>query len=390
MTRDAQDGQVGATVHGSLPARFVATILIGVAGAFVSIAMPGILLALAEQGIFSAERAAMFASIELGGMMVSILLIGPLLNGRHRKTVLAVALTAIVAGNIISVFSYHSDFVLLARLVTGMGEGVAVGALGAAATAFVNPDRLFALFMSTNLGLVTAYLLLLPTLIAAGGIGSAFLILACLGFLGLLALPYFPLATAAHGGEAQPSGRIRFPRFSKRAILGLAGCLGLNTGVGMIWPFMGSLGTARAIPIEAISTSLAMGTFGGIVAGLGAALLGLRVGRHLPLAVATFGLVASAIGLTSASIDYSLCAISFVFFWTFATPYFMGTVAAAEDGVRAAILIPAAQLGGLALGPQLSAPIITHLSLPWIVVGGAALCMLSAIAVLIPVRRTSE
>src|SRR3546814_10619205 len=51
----------------------------------------------------------------------------------------------------------------------------------------------------------------------------------------------------------------------------------------MVWPFMGALGSARGISSEAISTDLAMATFGGIAAGFSAALLGLRCGRRLPL-----------------------------------------------------------------------------------------------------------
>src|SRR3546814_19724993 len=107
-------------------------------------------------------------------MLASILFIGKLLNSKHRKTILVFAMVAIIVGNFASVFVYKSNVLLLARLLAGIGEGVAVAALGAAAASFSNPDRLFALFMSTNMGLVTAYLFFLPRIIAASGIESAF------------------------------------------------------------------------------------------------------------------------------------------------------------------------------------------------------------------------
>ncbi len=374
----------------SLFLRFLGVILVGVAGAFSSIAMPGILMALSKTGVFPPERAATFASVELGGMMISILVIGQILNGKHRKTLLAGALAAIVVGNGLSMVLYSSDAVLLARLLTGIGEGVAVGALGAAATAFPNPDRLFALFMSTNLGLVTAYLFFLPAIVAAWGVESAFVALGTLGVLGLLVLPFFPAATEQAAPSFRLTARTRAFTLSRNAALGLAGCLGLNTGVGMVWPFMGSLGQARGIPTEAISTDLAMATFAGIAAGLCAAMLGLRLGRRLPLTVSTTGLVLSSIGLALSGVDFTLCTIMFLFFWTFATSYFMGTVAAAEDGAKAAVLIPAMQLGGLALGPQLSAPIMSHFALAWIVTGGALLCALSALAAVAANRHTGR
>src|SRR3546814_6953889 len=103
-------------------------------------------------------------------------------------------MVAIIVGNFASVFVYKSNVLLLARLLAGIGEGVAVAALGAAAASFSNPDRLFALFMSTNMGLVTSYLFFLPRIIAASGIESAFLVLVGLGVFGLFALHYFPSA----------------------------------------------------------------------------------------------------------------------------------------------------------------------------------------------------
>src|SRR3546814_6555686 len=85
----------------------------------------------------------------------------------------------------------------------------------------------------------------------------------------------------------------------------------------MVWPFMGALGSARGISSEAISTDLAMATFGGIAAGFSAALLGLRCGRRLPLIIGTLALVLSSIGLVSDTANYSLCAILFLFSWVF-------------------------------------------------------------------------
>src|SRR3546814_1273812 len=99
--------------------------------------------------------------------------------------------------------------------------------------------------------------------------------------------------------DLRSAAKVRPRGFSAGAVLGLAGCLGLNTGVGMVWPFMGALGSARGISSEAISTDLAMATFGGIAAGFSAALLGLRCGRRLPLIIGTLALVLSSIGLVS-------------------------------------------------------------------------------------------
>src|SRR3546814_11185712 len=92
--------------------------------------MPGILLAISQNSEVPADRAAMFASTELCGMLASILFIGKLLNSKHRKTILVFAMVAIIVGNFASVFVYKSNVLLLARLLAGIGQGVAVAALG--------------------------------------------------------------------------------------------------------------------------------------------------------------------------------------------------------------------------------------------------------------------
>src|SRR3546814_9338514 len=96
------------------------------------------------------------------------------------------------------------------------------------------------------------------------------------------------------------------------------------------------------------------------------------------------------LGLLSDTANYSLCAILFLFSWVFVTSYFMGTVAAVEDGGRAAVFILAAQLGGLALGPQLSALVIDNFSLSWMVAGGSAICIMIALCALRSVEYQSE
>src|SRR3546814_6859867 len=90
----------------------------------------------------------------------------------------------------------------------------------------------------------------------------------------------------------------------------------------MVWPFMGALGSARGISSEAISTDLAMATFGGIAAGFSAALLGLRCGRRLPLArkstrLYSFPLFASLIPSSSFSSSLFFLLLFFFFFFSF-------------------------------------------------------------------------
>src|SRR3546814_14489379 len=102
----------------------------------------------------------------------------------------------------------------------------------------------------------TLFLSFLPRISAASGIESAFLVLVGLCVVGLLALPYFPSAIERKSAAPRSAAKVRPRGFSAGAVLGLAGCLGLNTGVGMVWPFMGALGSARGISSNRKSTRL--------------------------------------------------------------------------------------------------------------------------------------
>ena len=371
--------------HGSM---LLATMLVGVAGAFISIAMPGILLTLSQNVDFPADRAARFASLELGGMLFSTLFLSQILNTRYRRLALALAMVAIIIGNCASAALYGSEVLPYIRILSGLGSGLAVAALGAAAASFRNPDRLFATFLSVNMTVVALFLVLLPQVISVAGIPGAFAILAGAGVLALAVLPFFPPWNRSEPVEAITPTHSPSSVLPTASILGLLGCLALNLGVGMIWPFMGELGKARHVAPDAISNYLAMSTIAGIAAGISAAVLALRVGRRIPLALATLGLMVSAIGLTLEGVSFALCTILFLFFWTFAVAYYMGTVAAVPDNGRGAVLIPAAQQGGLALGPLLSVVVASRADLFWTVATGSAICALGAVAALLASRLT--
>src|SRR3546814_7098858 len=83
MIGNVEGGAKSGEIKYSFVAGFTATILVGIAGAFISIAMPGILLAISQNSEFPADRAAMFASTELCGMLASILFIGKLRSEEH-------------------------------------------------------------------------------------------------------------------------------------------------------------------------------------------------------------------------------------------------------------------------------------------------------------------
>src|SRR3546814_12240842 len=100
MIGNVEGGAKSGEIKYSFVAGFTATILVGIAGAFISIAMPGILLAISQNSEFPADRAAMFASPELCGMLASILFFGTLLNSKNQKMTIVFTRDAIMYANL--------------------------------------------------------------------------------------------------------------------------------------------------------------------------------------------------------------------------------------------------------------------------------------------------
>ncbi len=331
-------------------------IAIGSTGAFMIIAMPGVLLALSDKIHLSAGGAARIATSELFGMLISTLLLGQLLATQHRKVVVAIALFLLCLGNIVSIFLMHSSWLFTARIVCGLGEGLTLAAMGAAAAAVPNPDRLFAAYMASNLVVVTVFLSGLSRIIAFGGLTLMFLILGAVGLVGIAALPAFPgLAASGRPQAGNLASSFLSAVTNRSAVIGLIASLIFCTGIGVVWPLMGQIGISRAIPSGSIASALGLAPIGGVAAGVCATLLGLRIGRRLPLIVGGAALILTMTILAADGWTFAACAVSFMFWWVFVTAFFMGTIASADPTGRAGVLIPATQQGGLAAGPILGA-----------------------------------
>jgi MFS family permease len=354
-----------------------------------SAAAPVIVNALIDAGL-DHHQAGDLGTIELLSLAMAAVLIAPYVPIlSHRKLAIGGALMAAL-GLAISALSVDYTAMIVGRIATGAGSGLAISGANAAVAAREDAERIFAIIWTMGGGITASLAMYLPPVVEGGeyplGFG-ALLLLALIGLPCLFWIPHKPVAPAQFATEgadstAQPSessGSVLEPESSDSDLKAAFGPLVWLTFAGMfvysaaeqgLWAF------AYNIPIEAgvdptlAARLLAFATIMGLVGGAIAAVLGVRLGRILPIVL---GCLFSASGRW---LYISSASGSMLFFATllwgigfyFISPYQMGLVAAADRKGRAAVASAAAFNFGYAAGPGIVGRILQYMDRDWLTV----------------------
>ena len=235
------------------------------------------------------------------------------------------------------------------RLLAGLAEGGLVAIAAEMIARSPVPERTGGLFviLQTVAQCLLALLFSL-VLLPSDGSPAGFLTLSAIALISLAAVPLLP---AAYPPLVQKSGGIGF--FNRVSGAALLTIFLFFLFIGAIWAFLEPMGLAGGISARdvglMVSASLAAQVIGASIA------TGLSGGRFTLLAV-TASILAS-LGLCALYLlhpGFSLFAFAVMatgFLWLFVTPFQIGLAVMADETRSTALLVPAAQLFGAALGP---------------------------------------
>jgi len=285
----------------------------------------------------------------------------------HRRLAFTGALLA-ASGLVVSALSVGFPVMVVGRVLTGIGSGIAISGANAAVAAREDAERIFAIIW-TGGGAITATLSVnLPKVVAGGNyaMGFAALLLLCLA-----AVPFIrwvPPRPVSFGSEAAgESGADEAPVsvlsvFGPQALLLIAGVFIFSVGEQALWQFAYTIPVEAGIDEDRVALSLGFTSLMGMSGGAIAAWLGVRQGRIFPIAAGTLVCLAG-------QWTY-LIAASFVtltiggFFWGFGfffvSPFQIGLAAAIDRRGRVAVATGAAMNFGYALGPTIGGRILEH------------------------------
>ena len=335
-----------------------AAILVSCAGIFMVFGMPFFVGGLISELGFTQAQANLISSAEIAGMALSSLLGAAWIGRFNWRHVALFALFAVLAGNLLSCFVENFQVLVATRFITGLvGHGTAF-ALGVAAIGNTSqPDRNFGFTIASQVAMGALTALIVPKTIAIYGIAG---MCAPAAILAVVAMAFIPrLATSGHAqtpdsNQSKRTGILILP------LLGLLVMIIWQMGVGPFFNNLVPYGISIELDPSDIGTALFLSTGLSIIGPLTASALANKINRNVPVCIA---LTAQLLIILSFQgditwIGFTVRAILFQTAWNFTGPFLMGMIANLDESGRYSVLIPASQLGGIALGHAVIASLV--------------------------------
>ena len=335
-----------------------AAILLSCAGIFMVFGMPFFVGGLISELGFTQAQANLISSAEIAGMALSSLLGAAWIGRFNWRHVALFALFAVLAGNLFSFYVENFQVLVATRFITGLvGHGTAF-ALGVAAIGNTSqPDRNFGFTIASQVAMGALTALIVPKTIAIYGIAG---MCAPAAILAVVAMAFIPrLATSGHAqtpdsNQSKRTGILILP------LLGLLVMIIWQIGVGPFFNNLVPYGISIELDPSDIGTALFLSTGLSIIGPLTASALANKINRNVPVCIA---LTAQLLIILSFQgditwIGFTVRAILFQTAWNFTGPFLMGMIANLDESGRYSVLIPASQLGGIALGHAVIASLV--------------------------------
>jgi MFS transporter, DHA1 family, inner membrane transport protein len=325
--------------------------LLFVAGSAVFYMFPPYLAQIGGRFSLNPAQLGTLAAVESLGIGISSLF-GPLWISRFDHRACAIlGILVCVLGNVATALAGSYQAVLAARLALGLfGEGVLLTLSFTVLCLVRNVDRGFAIALTSAVSFGAAVIAsaaalqrFFPTFgTLAPLIGIAVATLSFVGWFSLVRTPAAP--TAAPRGARNKNGLV---------ILALTAQAVWFGAPGAFWTFAEQVATDKGVAPGSTELALSIGELTSLLGSLVAALLGHRWGRLGPITAATAGIVLTAVLYQMCRTPLEVCLVLSAFYslWNYGTVYQMSLVSSLDEGGKLAVVMPAAQVFGLSIGP---------------------------------------
>ena len=358
----------------SLTSPVWAAIYLGIAAATLPAVMPVMIGILADELAFGAAGAGYVASANLAGVGVGSIVCLALAR-RWTWTALIVAGAVVMIGtNFLTILDSSYSYIVVMRLLSGLGEGLIAAICYAAMGGSREPARALAFYVAGQ-GLVGAVGMgFIPTIVEQSGWQWFFVLVS------VLAMPAFILARLIGTLQQNRSES----RADKPLVLSWKGSYTLGSillyfvGMSAIWAFLELMGDAKGLDTLHLSMSLSASAVANMVGSLAVGFVAHRLSTIKGLVVGLVALLASLIGLVflNAWQIFLLSAVLFSFSWGFYFPYQFRLLARVDQQVTG--VMPAITGGGLTIGPAVGGFLLSTSGTATVCVFGLAAVVMSA------------
>jgi len=365
------------------PKAIFTAVLLSSVGASMFMVQPVFLGVIADQLGFDSKQLGLVAGLELAGLGTAAFTAVFWVRRVHWRVAAVVAISLIVALNLVAAVQTTFTAVATLRLLTGLAEGSVYAVFIAAIGDTLKTDRNFAYSIVGTVSYGIVGLILFPHIAEAWGM---FGFLVGLAAYALAVLP-FVVWLPAKGVKDTGAVKIAVTGTPAPVLMGLAVQLIWYLGVGTVWVFLERLGSDAGLARTEIGNALAIGMAIGLAGAFAAIWIGDRFGRIAPFAVAIIGQVIVLWLLSDIAnwVVYVAAVSGYNTTWNLASPYLLGVITNSDTSGRLAVLILTAQTIGTTAGAILAGFLISNFGLVAVLYLGAvsAVIALGVFAILV-------
>ncbi|MCZ8543431.1 MFS transporter [Mesorhizobium qingshengii] len=339
------DWLVGNPTSGQL----ASALWIGSVGLLILGLQPVLLGALYTEGHVSGDELALVATAEMIAIAIGSAIVAMLLSAHKMRWKSAALLLLLALANVWTAYAAGANTLMAARALAGLAEGGLVAIATELIARSRRAERIGGYFvtMQTLAQCALALLLALYVIPAAGSAGG-FIVLAIVCVASLVVAYIVPADYADLPKDENLANVVTVP-----SITALLSIFCYFMFFGAVWAFLEPLGAQFGIDGRTVglivSASLAVQVLGAMTATAFEAHIDYR------LAITAIGAVALVSSLVLASgpglTTFWVAALVMGFILLFIVPYQIRLAITADDTRTTVLLVPAAQLFGLAIGP---------------------------------------
>ncbi len=334
----------------------IAAVVLGTLGALTIMIVPGFVTLLAAQSGLNDQQLGYVASWDINASAASIGVATFLIARLNWRQLALGGLLLLVAGSFLTGQCHTYGALVAARILAGIGEGLAIAVAFAALGSATNPDRAFGIYLVVGLSVSAAVLALLPRWLAGFGPGVLFETYAAVVLLLMILLPWLPRGSDRVGLLLEGATGVS----RHLAVAGLVGAFLYFIAQGAVWSYFEQMGAASGIDPNTIGEAAGLSSFAGVGGAFLAVMLVSRCGRRWPLigsgilSVISFWLLRGQI--TGAELIVS--GLLFNFAWNLAQPLLSGVCSDADCRGRVVVAMGCIQTVGFGTGPALTATLL--------------------------------
>lgn len=354
-------------------------LLATIIGAVVGISAISVQIGAMVDGLgYDISRAGTIGMVELGTMSIIIMVTSAFVASIPLARIAALGMAIAITGQVLTALISSFGFIVFARILVGIGTGMAYGAAFASPSAFREPDRVFG---QANAGSCFFHILLLYVLPSTAAYGAHKGVFLTLALLGVVLLPFMVWVRSPETSNQPQQTDESNPIELRLVFILFAGIALIACGQATIWSFAERIGSNLNLSASQIGMALAACTFAMGLGSAFASIVGVRFGRIKPMVIAAI-FIGVACFITAHSSNFPMYFSSLFFYgfvYLFLTPYLIGFSLSLDPSGRIASLTGGFMWFSYSVGTAIGGYVVnsyTFKDLGWF---GLIVCLLAAI-----------